>query len=245
MKSTVIYFSATGGTERVAKLIAGKLNADALDITVFDYDLTYGEDDCIFFCFPVYGGRIPAPMYKRMQGIRGENTNAVMVAVYGNRAVDDALIEMSDLARSKGFRTVGGAEIVAPHSVDSRIAADRPDSADIAKLNDFLEKLMAKERFNVVAMPGSHDYKKYDGLPFHPVSGKECSGCGTCSQECPTGAIDPGDPMKPDAKKCITCMRCVSVCPFEVRHVPKAMLLAASASLRVMCAGRKEPKFYL
>ncbi len=245
MKSTVIYFSATGGTERIAKLIADRVGGDALDITVFDYDLTYGEDDFLFFCFPVYGGRIPTPMYKRMAGIRGKNTNAVMVAVYGNRAVDDALIEMSDLARANGFRTVGGAELVAPHSVDSRIASERPDSADIAKLNDFLDKLMAKTTYSVVAMPGSHDYKKYDGLPFHPVSGKECSGCGTCAQECPTGAIDPGDPMKPDGKKCITCMRCVSVCPFEVRHVPKAMLLAASASLRVMCAGRKEPKFYI
>lgn len=245
MKTTVIYFSPTGGTERVAKLIADKLQADALDITVFDYDLSYTEDDFLFFCFPVYGGRIPATMYKRMQGIHGANTNAALIAVYGNRAVDDALMEMADLARSKSFRVVAGAEMIAPHSVDRRIAADRPDEKDKQSLYAFLDKLMAKETFSVVAMPGSHDYKKYEGLPFRPVSGKDCSGCGTCAQECPTGAIDPGDPMKPDAKKCITCMRCVSVCPFEVRHVPKAMLLAASASLKVMCAGRKEPKFYL
>lgn len=245
MKSTVIYFSPTGGTERVAKFIADELKADALDITTFDYDLTYGEDELLVFCFPVYGGRIPAPMYTRMAGIRGNNTAAVMVAVYGNRAVEDALIEMSDLARSKGFRTVGGAEMIAPHSIDRRFGANRPDERDKAMLRDFLNKLMNKEKLSVVAMPGSHDYKKYGGLPFRPISGKECSGCGTCAQECPTGAIDPGDPMKPDAKKCITCMRCVSVCPFEVRHVPKAMLLAASATLAAKCAKRKEPKFYI
>ena len=168
-----------------------------------------------------------------------------MVAVYGNRAVDDALIEMSDLARRQGFRTVGGCEMIAPHSLDRSIGAGRPDDGDAAKLKGFLKELMAKESFTTVAMPGSHDYKKYDGLPFHPVSGKECSGCGTCAQECPTGAIDPGDPMRPDPAKCISCMRCISVCPFEVRHLPRAMKLAAAASLKVMCAGRKEPKFYI
>ena len=125
MKTTVLYFSPTGGTERVAQLIAGELKAQALDITVFDYDLSYGEDEVIFFCFPVYGGRIPKPMYKRMQGIRGARTPAVLVAVYGNRAVEDALMEMSDLAREKGFRTVGGAEMIAPHSIDRRFGAGR------------------------------------------------------------------------------------------------------------------------
>ena len=52
-------------------------------------------------------------------------------------------------------------------------------------------------------------------------------------------------PLVRDASKCISCMRCVSMCPFSQRRVPKAMQLAASAALIKMCAGRKEPKFYL
>lgn len=245
MKAAVIYFSPTGGTERVAQLIASRLHAEALDVTVFDYDLSYDEDSLIFFCFPVYGGRIPSVMYKRMAGIRGLGAAAVPVAVYGNRAVDDALMEMGDLLRDKGFRVVGGGAMIAPHSLNRRIGADRPDEADAAKLFAFVDALIAKERLGVVALPGSHDYKKYNGLPLHPVSGKECSGCGTCAQECPTQAIDPGDPQKPDTAKCISCMRCVSVCPFEVRHVPKAAKLAVTGALAAMCAGRKEPEFYI
>ncbi len=45
MKTTVLYFSPTGGTEKVAQIIAGELKADALDITTFGYDLSYDADE--------------------------------------------------------------------------------------------------------------------------------------------------------------------------------------------------------
>ena len=105
--------------------------------------------------------------------------------------------------------------------------------------------LMAKQELTPVAMPGKRPYKEYKGIPVYPTSSSKCSGCGTCAQECPTEAIDPGDPQHTDKSKCISCMRCVSMCPFSQRRVPKAMQLAASAALIKMCAGRKEPKFYL
>lgn len=245
MKPIVLYFSATGGTEHIAKLIASELNADTSDITVFDFDMSFDEDMIVFVCFPVYGGRIPAPMYRRMKDIHGKGTPLVPVAVFGNRAVDDALQEMADLAKKNGFRVVGGAEMVAPHSLDRRFGAGRPDEKDIAQLKVFLHALMSREELRDVPMPGSHDYKEYKGLPIYPHSGIHCSGCGTCSAECPAGAIDQGDPRKPDKSKCISCMRCITVCPFGARSVPKAAQLAVSAALTAMCSGHKSPSFYL
>ena len=135
--------------------------------------------------------------------------------------------------------------MIAPHSIDKRFGAGRPDASDIAALNKFLASLMAKQELTPVAMPGKRPYKEYKGIPVYPTSSSKCSGCGTCAQECPTEAIDPGDPQHTDKSKCISCMRCVSMCPFSQRRVPKAMQLAASAALIKMCAGRKEPKFYL
>lgn len=245
MKPLVIYFSPTGGTENVAKLIAAELGAESVDVTVFDYGMSFGPDDLVFFCFPVYGGRIPSPMYSRMRNVSGQGSSAVPVAVFGNRAVDDALIEMSDLCKKQGFKTVAACEMIAPHSLDRHYGAGRPDARDIAQLRQFLKKLAGMTSFAEISVPGSHDYKKYDGVPFRPSSGKDCTGCGTCAAECPTGAIDPSDPMNPDKSKCISCMRCVSVCPSKVRKLPAPMRLAASVALRKLCSGRKEPKFYL
>ena len=137
MKPIVLYFSATGGTEHIAKLIASELKAETADIIVFDFDMSFDSDMLVFICFPVYGGRIPAPMYRRMKDVRGDNTPVVPVAVYGNRAVEDALQEMADLCKKNGFRVVGGAEMVAPHSLDRRFGAGRPDEKDVAQLRKY------------------------------------------------------------------------------------------------------------
>ena len=63
MKTTIIYFSATGETEKVAQLIGDELNVTPFDYTVRGYDISFGPDDLVFICFPVYGGRIPAPLH--------------------------------------------------------------------------------------------------------------------------------------------------------------------------------------
>lgn len=245
MKTTILYFSPTGGTEQIAKHIGARLGITPVDITVFDYDMSFERDELIYFCFPVYGGRIPAPMYDRLSSFRGSETPAVMVAVYGNRAVEDALAEMSDLAGSRGFRTVGGCEMIAPHSLDRRFAADRPDASDLERLNRFVDKLSAQEVFSDITLPGNRPYKDYKGVGIYPTSGSNCTGCGTCSFECPAKAINPEKPHRPDTAKCISCMRCTTVCPFGNKRLPIPAKVAVAAKLKVSASLRKEPRFFL
>lgn len=245
MRKIVAYFSPTGGTENVAKLIANELQAELMDITVFSYDLSFQPDDLLFFCFPVYGGRIPAPLYDRLSNLNGSETPAAMVAVFGNRAVEDAMLEMSDLCASRGFITVGGIEMVAPHSLDKRFGAGRPDEKDVAELREFLAQLLKKENKRPVRMPGRRPYVEYKGPGMRPVAGSKCTGCGTCSQECPTGALAPEDPKHPLKDRCIGCMRCVSVCPFDNRSLPLPMKLAASSYLSANCLKRKPVQYFL
>ena len=153
---------------------------------------------------------------------------------------------MSELAEKCGFVTVAGCEMVAPHSIDPQFGAGRPDASDKAKLHEFLEKLKAAESFSPVKMPGDPGYakKKSAALPLYPVASKECIGCGICEKYCPAGAIK-GKHMRTVPTKCISCMRCVSMCSTESRKVPAPMRLAAHLTLKKLCSERKEPKFYL
>ena len=62
---------------------------------------------------------------------------------------------------------------------------------------------------------------------------------------CPAGAIPKAAPQKVDKHKCISCLRCIQICPQSARGVPLPLRLAAAATVKKYCAGRKEPKFYL
>ncbi len=42
--------------------------------------------------------------------------------------------------------------------------------------------------------------------------------------ECPVGAIPEDASNTTDAEKCIACLRCIEMCPFEARHTPEAVL---------------------
>ena len=242
------FFSPTGGTQRVAGLFAENLNAaDACtDITVHAEAKTFSADDCLLVFFPVYGGRVPGPCLARMRALRGTDTPAVLVAVFGNRAVDDALLEMRDTLTPLGFRVIAAAEVIAPHSVNTDIAAGRPDAADRAKIEGFCTQLAARIAADApaeIAVPGNPNYHAYNGLPLKPTGGLRCIRCGLCADNCPAGAIPKAAPQKVDKHKCISCLRCIQICPQSARGVP--LRLAAAATVKKYCTGRKEPKFYL
>ena len=50
---------------------------------------------------PVYAGRVPALAVERLTGIKTSGVKCVIVAIYGNRAYEDALVEMQDVATER------------------------------------------------------------------------------------------------------------------------------------------------
>ncbi|MFN2131051.1 MAG: flavodoxin family protein [Anaerolineae bacterium] len=97
------YFSPTHTTERVLEAIARGARAreiGRIDLTPPAADRTFevSGDELAIIGAPVYGGRIPPEAARRLRQLRGNLTPAVPVVVYDNRAYEDALLELCDLA---------------------------------------------------------------------------------------------------------------------------------------------------
>lgn len=78
-----------------------------------------------------------------------------------------------------------------------------------------------------------------------PKPTKECTKCGLCAAECPVQAIDKENPKKINEKACISCMRCISVCPHSARKVNPVMLSAVGLVLKKVCSERKDCELFL
>lgn len=224
MKVTTLYFSATYTTKRVVESVAAQLSDN-----VVTYDITNDSstdevaipsNELLVVGVPVYAGRVPTMAVERLRRFKGNDTSAVIVAVYGNRHYDDAVLELSDIISDNGFRIVSAGVFVAQHSIFPKVGAARPDADDMADIQEFANKTTALlvSGFGEIEIPGNRPYKIPGAIPIWPTASRKCSACGLCARLCPTGAIDPTAPKGVDKEKCIKCGRCIVVCPTKARR---------------------------
>lgn len=243
-----LLFSPTGGTQAVAGALTG---GQVIDLTDRNFDfsaVTLTAEDVALIAVPSYGGRVPLPAAERLGKVHGNGARAVLVCVYGNRAYEDTLAELSDVAESAGFRVVAGVAAVAEHSIARKYGAGRPDEADKAVLQEFRTRIRAKldaGDTTAPALPGNRPYKKRGVRSIVPQAGKACVACGRCAAVCPVGAIDPADPSVTDGSKCISCMRCVSQCLVHARDLNPVVLGGLELALKPVCSTRKENELFL
>jgi ferredoxin/flavodoxin len=259
-KLHLVYFSPTRTTQFVLRAIAQSFNTEYSEIVehdVTDYnsknvELKFETDDLVLFGFPVYSGRVPQSFRDRMNGIKGQRTFSVLIATYGNRDYDDALLEMKNIVKENGFQAIGAAAVVTEHSVIRSVATGRPDAKDTAFIEDFGMKLKKRivaitneESSTELYVAGKEPYRKYMKIPIAPVASASCIACGLCVKKCPVDAIYVHNPRKTDKEKCIGCMRCVRICPQNARHVSKIIMLAGECIFSKEKQIRKEPEMFL
>lgn len=252
-KALVLYFTGTGTSKQYAEAFAESLPYPT-EIDEIRHDNSLNEalkgDELLVLVAPVYGGFVPSFAWKQLTEVKGNNTPAVLMAIYGARDYDNALLEMDANLADQSFVTIGAAAMVARHSIDISIASDRPNSADIAEAKTFAQTIA--QRLN--DMTSIEDALKFNfkgtlekgpekPSPTPEVT-DECTECGICSFECPTGAIPPERPNTTEAGTCIACMRCVEICPFDARLRPTAMVEHAHALLAKHADPNKENEFF-
>lgn len=238
------YFSPTGTGRRCATTIAAHI-AKNLPCRMQEFDFTtpskrdqppvFSAGDLVLFATPVYAGRVPNLLLPYISSARGEGALAVPLVLYGNRAYDDALVELRNTLEAGGFRTIAGAAFIGEHSFGTQLASGRPDAKDLACAVRFADAILQKLQgydsnapHVPVIVPGNDPPKPYyqpksatgsfiDIRKVKPVTEDSCTDCGICAEHCPMGSISLDDPREIPGI-CIKCNACVKACPQKAKQ---------------------------
>lgn len=250
--SSIVLFSPTGTSRKVATAVADgcRCAARVVDVTCArPTSLSFSTEHLVFMALPVYGGHIAPLALQRLDRMSGQDTPIVLIALYGNRAYEEALDELYIFVRQRGFIPIAAAAFVGEHSYstpDTPIAAGRPDRIDldfarawgrdirdkldradrvypidIVRLNAPFTSPLARLRFvSFIAEQRNNPVK-----PVVEVDTEKCKLCGKCARVCPSKAITLDSKLHINTDLCIKCCACVKFCPakalsFDTPYAP-------------------------
>lgn len=237
MRIALVYFSATGNTSQIARVINDHFVA--IGAKVDNYDITShvareraidfrGYDACVFGA-PIHSWRAPRVVREWIQTILGDGRKCAMFFTYGGFGVHPAHYSMRKILTDRNFIVVSSAEFLGWHTFNLggwQAMVGRPDDSDFAVARKFVEGTYKRFRGEDKGILGELEKTVYtdeeldqiETLRFRILTklpsrdGADCSMCMLCEELCPTGAMDA---MRDhvDKGKCIACLRCVASCP--------------------------------
>lgn len=251
----VVHFSPSGTTQAVAHTFAQGTSLETAEHDLLrtpDKGVEFTPEDAAAFFMPVFAGRIPTCCRMRLEELTAKGNPAVAVVVFGNRAYDDALLELRNLLSERGFVVFAAAAFVAQHSIFPTVAQGRPDDEDKHLIASFAQQCFQKlssfvqgEVVGQVSVPGKTPYVKPASVPLCPTASAKCTGCLACVKICPAKAINATNPRKTDKSRCFCCTACIAVCPVKARAFHTPLYAPIAKAFAAKNSSRKEGETFI
>jgi len=231
----VLYFSATGNTEFIAKEIAKRTGDECLNllerIKTADFSPIHSEKPFVV-CAPVYVCEIPRFMtaYLKKQSFSGCKDVYFILTSGGYCGPSGNLLKR--IFKSKKMICHGHAEFRMPRNyvasdaypmlereqVEERITSSYERLEQVAA--DILagNKLKSRHVFlfeTLITLPFNPIWCKYKFGSKDFYAEDTCIGCGKCEKLCPLNNIKLVDKKPVWGDRCTHCMACIGNCPAE------------------------------
>jgi len=240
MDVTLIYFSQTGNTRKIANAMGDALRDSEHSVKTISFRETSPEEASVCDLFgvgsPCHSSHAPTPIKAFLGAIPNLNDKQVFVFATSSGAPGKVLYDLTSLLRGKGARVIGGflarGEVhhPAPHMIGQ--FPGRPNEDDLARARQFAiaiaEYVSTESVGNLIQSradylkPGrgffdfvgwiSSDRLLRQLMPAPMLIPNKCDQCRICVCQCPQDNIALNTyPVLGD--RCIRCYHCLIVCP--------------------------------
>lgn len=248
-KCLIHYFSGTGNTYHMVKIIEHQLKESSYKVELLNIEKDDNKDLTGFklhiFCYPIYGFGTPAIILKYISKLqRVKNCRAALIASCAGFE-GQSLYHLKFLLSRKGFdvflsdfivHTYNWTQVLNPPDKEREAQVfKRADEKTIELVRKITDNDTYVKRQNILALALSWIVFTLYSKVAHKILGKtfiadsSCIHCGKCRDSCPVKAIN----IKREGPKwnwnCETCQRCINICPCRSIQLSIAKLILFAA----------------
>lgn len=227
----ILYFTGTGNSRHIARLISKEIDDEIMSINELIKSGSNNEiksDKPFVFIAPTYAWRIPMVVEKFIKNIKLSGNRKVYFILTCGADTGDATSFLKDISKEKGLEFMGLRALVMPDNyiVMYSTPSDEENERRIKNVEEEVNKIVKyivsgrkfeENKTTIIDRMKSNSinkmfYKIYVSAKGFHTTGK-CISCGKCEGLCPLNNIILVDEKPKWGENCTHCMACICGCP--------------------------------